>query len=69
MHETSLLSTPGQLGPALLPWARKNDDEEHCFLKLFGFIAFLHQLMAVGTQRDRRVTEGSCIRLPISTDK
>ena len=69
MHGTSLLSTPGQFGPVLLPWVRKNDDEEHCFLKLFGFIAFLHQLLAVGTQGDRRVTEGSCIPLPILTDK
>ena len=32
MHETSLRSTPGQFGPV-----SKNDDEEHCFLKSFGF--------------------------------
>ena len=37
MHRTSLLSTPGQFGPVLLPQVSKNDDEEHCFLKYFGF--------------------------------
>ena len=25
--------------PVLLPWVSKNDDEEPCFLKLFGFIS------------------------------
>jgi hypothetical protein len=37
MHGTSLLSTPGQFGPAVL--LSKNDDGEHCFsfLKYFGF--------------------------------
>ena len=28
MHGTSLLSTPGQFGPALLPYVNKNDDKE-----------------------------------------
>ena len=37
MHGTSLLSTPGQFGPVVLPYVSKNDDEEHCFLKWFGF--------------------------------
>ena len=37
-HGTSLLSTPDQFGPVLLLYVSKNDDEEHCFLKLFGFI-------------------------------
>ena len=35
MHGTSLLSTPGQFGPVLLPQVTKNDDEDHCLLKLF----------------------------------
>ena len=39
MHETSLLSTPGQFGSVLLPYLSKNDDEEYCFLKYFGFIS------------------------------
>ena len=39
MHRTSLLSTPGQFGPVVLPEASKNDDEEHYFLKKFGFRA------------------------------
>ena len=34
---TSLLITPGQFGPALLPWVSKNDDEKRCSLKQFGF--------------------------------
>ena len=33
MHGTSLLSTPEQFGPVLLPQVSKNDDEELCFLK------------------------------------
>ena len=33
MHGTSLLITPGQFGPVLLPQLSKNDGEEHCFLK------------------------------------
>ena len=33
LHETSVMSTPGQFGPLV----SKNDDEEHCFLKKFGF--------------------------------
>ena len=37
MHETSLLSTPGQFGPVFLPLVSKNDDEELCFLTQFGF--------------------------------
>ena len=37
MHGTSLLSTPGQFGSVLLPKASKNDGEENCFLKKFGF--------------------------------
>ena len=37
MHGTSLLSTPDQFGLVLFPSVRKNDDEKHCFLKLFGF--------------------------------
>ena len=37
MHGTSLLSTLGQFGPVLLFQASKNDDEENCFLKKFGF--------------------------------
>ena len=37
MHGTSLLSTPDQFRPELLPWVSKTDDEEHCFLKFFGF--------------------------------
>ena len=37
MQGTSLLSTPGQFGPVLLPYVSKNDDKEHCFLKKFGF--------------------------------
>ena len=36
MHGTSLLSTPGQFGPVLLPQVNKNDGEL-CFLKKFGF--------------------------------
>ena len=28
MHETSLLSTPDQFEPVLLPYVSKNDDEE-----------------------------------------
>jgi hypothetical protein len=35
MHETSLLSNPGQFGPILLPTVSKNDDEEHCFKNNF----------------------------------
>ena len=37
MHGTSLLSTRGQFEPVLLPKVSKNDDEELCFLKKFGF--------------------------------
>jgi hypothetical protein len=37
MYGTSLLSTPGQFGPVLLPLVSKNDDKELCFLKQFGF--------------------------------
>ena len=36
MHGASLLTTPGHFGPVLLPLVSKNDDEERCFLKLFG---------------------------------
>ena len=32
MHGTTLLSTPGQFGPVLVPQVSKNDGEEHCFL-------------------------------------
>jgi len=41
MHGTSLLSTPGQFGPVLLPWVSGSDDEEHCFLNKFGFRSLL----------------------------
>jgi hypothetical protein len=37
MHGTSLLSTPGQFGAVLLPYVSKNDDEELCIIKYFGF--------------------------------
>jgi hypothetical protein len=39
-YGTSLLSTPGQLGPVLLPYGSKNYDEEHCFLKFSIELAF-----------------------------
>ena len=38
VHGTSLLSTPGQFGPILLPEVSKNDDKKLCFFKKFGFI-------------------------------
>ena len=37
MHGTSLLSTPGQSEPVLLPILSKKDEQEHCFLEWFGF--------------------------------
>ena len=44
MHETSLLSTPGQFGPVLLPKVSTNDNEELCFLKWFGFTTVISSI-------------------------
>ena len=63
MHETSLLSTPDQFGPVLLPYLNKNDDEELCFLKYFGFSNYKHflhincnlVLMAIPTKQVRNI--------------
>ena len=33
VHGTSMLSTPGQFGPVLLPYVSKIDDKDYCFLK------------------------------------
>jgi hypothetical protein len=34
MHETSLLSTPDQFEPVLLPYVSKNDDKRTLLLKI-----------------------------------
>ena len=47
IHGTSMVSTPGQFGPVLLPKVSKNDDKEHCFLQSFGFSWYLHSLKLI----------------------
>ena len=46
MYVTSLLSTPGQFEPVLLPYISKNDDEELCFLNnlALGTVSFYSTL-------------------------
>ena len=64
MHETSQQNTQGQFGPVLLPKASKNDDEELCFLKQFGYNRsknlLLDDLAAFPWNRTRYHTAPTC---------
>ena len=43
MNRISLLTTPGHFRAVLLPYVSKNDDEERCFLKWYGFNQIQYQ--------------------------